>query len=288
MSKLLIHLHLYYLDQAEFFIEKLGNICCCEYDLIVTTTTRNEAVTNKISAAFPKASFKLVDNLGYDIWPFLQVIRSVDLDKYDYILKLHTKNFNPGKDKLNGITYSGYEMRNALVDSYLQSKEHFRALLLSMNKHKNSGLICNNAFYKNVSDGLPEDMGLLHKELARIGITSNNLHFCAGSMFLAKAKAFKKLQNCDINSTLFGEQGKSHAVGSMAHVYERILSIVVTSSGYEIIRFSKSTWQKLYLDVIVRGVQPIFENIFSIRRIGEDRVKYLILFGIRIPLEKKQ
>ena len=187
MRKLLVHLHLYYTDQCDYFVEKLRNIAGCEWDLHVTMVKHEPATEKKITSEFPSATIYIVENRGYDIRPFIQTIKAVDLDKYDFILKLHSKNYNTSKDKINGISYKGYALRDALVDSYLKSPSHFAKLLAYMESHTKAGMMCNNAFYKNVSDGLPEDMGLLKKELARIGIDCNDLHFCAGSMFLARA-----------------------------------------------------------------------------------------------------
>lgn len=287
MRKLLVHLHLYYTDQCDYFVEKLRNIAGCEWDLHVTMVKHEPATEKKITSEFPSATIYIVENRGYDIRPFIQTIKAVDLDKYDFILKLHSKNYNTSKDKINGISYKGYALRDALVDSYLKSPSHFAKLLDYMESHTKAGMMCNNAFYKNVSDGLPEDMGLLKKELARIGIDCNDLHFCAGSMFLARACPYKILQGASIGDELFGIDAKSHSIGSMAHVYERILSIIVSAESYKIKVFDTSIAKKLYLDIVVRTLQPIFENIFSIRRIGEQRVKYLVLLGIRIPLEKR-
>lgn len=287
MSRILVHLHLYYLDQCDYFIYKLRCINSCEWDLFVTFNTHDNITENKILKNYPFAKLILVENRGYDIWPFLQVIQTVNIEDYDFVLKLHTKNSNPKGDKINGISYKNYELRNALVDSYLKDKQHFANLLKKMESSSKIGLICNKAFYKNISDGLPEDLSMLRTELERIGIYTENLHFCAGSMLFARMNPYEIFRKTELfNHSTFEETGKSHSIGTMAHVYERIISIVVSANGLKIDTFYDNLFQKFYLDIVVGILQPIFENIFALKRIGEKRIKTLILFGISIPLEK--
>ena len=91
MSKLLVHLHLYYQDQTDYFIERLSNITV-PFKLIVTLTEDNADVRRKLLSAVPDADILLVENCGYDVYPFFQAMKHIDLSSYDYILKIHTKN----------------------------------------------------------------------------------------------------------------------------------------------------------------------------------------------------
>ena len=89
-KKILVHLHLYYQNQLNYFIKKLKNITC-EFDLIVTLANENPKITEKIKQFKPNAKILVVENLGYDVYPFIQVINEAELKNYDYILKIHTK-----------------------------------------------------------------------------------------------------------------------------------------------------------------------------------------------------
>ena len=95
--RLLVHLHLYYHNQLEYMLQKLANINNCDWDLFVTVCEKNQNSIDKIKSLKPDAKIIKVDNKGYDIWPFLQVLNFVDLKNYDYILKIHTKNFRSKK-----------------------------------------------------------------------------------------------------------------------------------------------------------------------------------------------
>ena len=92
MSRLIVHFHIYYHDQVDYFINKMKNINGCDWDLLVTYSTASSKTEAMIKEFKPDAQFLKVENAGYDVWPFIKVLKVLDFTKYDYILKLHTKN----------------------------------------------------------------------------------------------------------------------------------------------------------------------------------------------------
>ena len=120
--KILVHLHLYYHNQIDYFIGKLKNICNCDWDLYVTICEENEESKNKILQLKPDAKIIKVENIGYDIWPFIQVCRMVNLDDYDYVLKIHTKNYRAKSHlfKEANVKIKGYSWRDDLVNAYIE------------------------------------------------------------------------------------------------------------------------------------------------------------------------
>ena len=122
--KLLVHLHIYYHNQVDYFIKKLSNIHGCDWDLIVTYVEENNESFNKIKNFKPDAQFKKAENIGYDVWPFIQVLRQIDLNDYDYIIKLHTKNCSSKPDIFNK---TGYYWRDHLVNPLIGSKRIFKS-----------------------------------------------------------------------------------------------------------------------------------------------------------------
>ncbi len=287
MTRLLVHLHLYYTDQCDYFIEKLQNICACSWDLYVTVVKQEPSVCEKIKRSFPDAKIILVENKGYDIWPFLQIIHSVDLDKYDYILKLHTKGYYNQPTRVNKFWYEGYEWRNIMVDSLLKSREHFQELLDIFEKSPMTGMMCSSLFYMKLSNFLPEDCSLHKAEMKRIGIPLKGNRFMAGSMFMARVSPYKLLQQAQISAENFTECMVSHSFGDIAHVYERILTLVVKASGLKVRTISYNRIKEAYLHIFKENIQPVVEYCFSLRREGEDKIKTLRLFSIPIRFRKK-
>ncbi len=285
MKKVLVHLHIYYRDQTDYFIGKLSNICGCEWDLYVTMTDLDETTVGKIRHFKEDTRFIVTENVGYDIWPFIKVIKAVNLDDYDYILKLHTKNRNETVNLINGLGLKDYQWRDNLVDPLLKKKKSFLKCLEYFRKYPDIGLICSHLQYKKISGGLTEDLTALDNELKRLGLNVKDKKFCAGTMFIARSAPYKLFQNDGlIDIGLFSDIPHSHSIGSMAHVYERILTMVVNAAGYKV-KPIIINWVKSIYIIVAYSVQPVFQKIFSIRRQGEDRIKILTLFGFRFKIK---
>lgn len=281
MVKLLVIFHLYYEDQLDFFLEKMHSINGCEWDLIVTGPEHDENVRNRISEFKPGAVFLTTGNVGYDIWPFIAAIKSVRLEDYDLLLKLHTKNSNICVTRVNGIRMRGYEWRDILVGGLLGSGTVFKNALDSFDD-PSVGLVCNRTILKEVSNGLYEDLRPLEEELAYLGITTEDRHFCAGTMFMARVMPYKILQSDKVVESKFAA-GVSHARGSMAHIYERIISILVADAGYVPLGLSVDS----FCDFRVRlhdMFTPVLSWVFALSRKGEESHKYLTIFGFDIKI----
>ena len=77
MKKILVVVHIYYVDQLDLIIQSLKNIPI-EYDLYVTIGADDKQMVKKTLAAFkPDCHFISVDNVGYDVWPFIKVINQI-------------------------------------------------------------------------------------------------------------------------------------------------------------------------------------------------------------------
>ena len=81
MGKLLVHLHLYYQDQTDYFLDRLSNITV-PFTLIVTMTDENAEIRKKILVKFPDARIITVENSGYDVYPFFQAMKQFDLSSH--------------------------------------------------------------------------------------------------------------------------------------------------------------------------------------------------------------
>ena len=153
--RLLVHLHLHYYDQTDYFIGKLSSITGCSWDLYITEVCHDPVIEKKFSTLGANVIYIETEDRGYDIWPFIKVMKSVDLDEYDLVMKLHTKNRRNGYEKINGVKLSGYQWRNELVDSLLKNKKHFRWLMDTFRKNDRLGLMCSDWMYKKISKSLP-------------------------------------------------------------------------------------------------------------------------------------
>ena len=280
--KLLVHLHLYYQNQINYFINKLKNINHCEWDLFVTYCEENPEVKNKLLKLNPNTKFIKTENIGYDILPFIKVIKSVNLSDYDYILKLHTKN----KYK-NFVTYAsykakGYDWRNALIEPLIGSKKIFKNNLLLLEKTNNIGLICSKDYLLEINKySLKEDIEALEKLLHTLNIKSNYPCFVAGTMFLARACCFQKLANTTINENDFSNYSQTQVSCTLAHCLERLFCFLVDDNNFKIYPI-KNNFAKLQ-SYIKYSLLP---NILSVKNEYKNnrKIKRLVLLGIKLNL----
>ena len=279
MKRVLVHLHIYYHEQTDFFIEKLSNINGCEWDLFVTMDGINRDTADKLTAFKRDTHFISTENIGYDIWPFIKVIKSVNLDRYDYVMKLHTKS--ESDLKIHGIRLRGYEWRDALVNSLLGSSGKFRKILKIFRQHPDTGIVSCRMLWLKAIEWQDEDSFLLDRELRRIGLRVSDRHFCTGTMFIARSRIFRYLQKDNITENIFPHIQVSHSEGTMAHVYERILSMAANAYGYRAATVSQNTAAAAYL-VLNRIMTPVFKRIFSINREGDTGTKFVWIFGMKI------
>lgn len=281
--RLLVHLHIYYHNQIDYFLSKLANITCCDWDLTVTVVEHNEETEQKLCQFKQNVKIILVENYGYDVWPFIHVIQHTNLDEYDYVLKLHTKSATP-KRKLNQITMRGYRWRNELVNALVGSKKHFRELLEQWEEDDTIGLICS-ALSAVIIDDDPLFVPL-NNELQRLRLEPTDHRFCAGTMFMVRAKIVKALQTHSITSDIFCDFiPKSHIDGSMAHIYERVLSLLPSALGYKFMPTYPNLFTRIRvcLTIVWIYIQRLIKWIFSISRDKATKKKYLQILGIKYP-----
>ena len=91
-TRILVILHLFYMSSWVEIKEYLKNLDAYSYDLIVTYTDAqiDESVLADIKAYKPGVRLIECENLGFDVIPFLDVLKQVDQSAYDIIFKLQS------------------------------------------------------------------------------------------------------------------------------------------------------------------------------------------------------
>ena len=278
IKNLLVHFHLYYHNQIDYFINKLKNINGCNWDLYVTVYEENEESKEKLLKLKPDVKIIKTENIGYDIFPFLQVCRSVNLDDYNYVLKIHTKNHRekPFKNRFFSIG-EGFVWRNELVNALLGNKEIFKNNLSVMNTNK-TGMITSKTLLVPLEND--EEIVGLPELKAELNIKSSYDKFCAGSMFLIRSDVIKPLINSDISEKDFSASDRTGSFGTMAHAIERIYTLLCDNAGYEIFtsEFKKQIFKYKF--------KEFMQNILSIRNSEDKRHKIISILGLKIKIKK--
>jgi uncharacterized protein YutD len=223
-----IHLHLYYLDMAEFFIEKFAYVprnC----DLYITVCSKH--TIEQVKQAFSKSGFDFIDvvaveNEGRDIIPFFSGLKKplFESEKYDVVGHFHSKK------SLDNDTGFGDNWLNYLTDNLLPSTSGINQIF-SLFTNVNLGLvfaadhhIVDYGKNKPFADDLCSAMQIEHLNKAA--------NFPVGTMFWAKPEALSRLFELDMQP--FIQQEPLGYDGSYMHAIERLLPHVVENSGYEI------------------------------------------------------
>ncbi|MBR6099178.1 hypothetical protein IKP85_05465 [bacterium] len=277
-NKILVHLHLFYHNQIDYFISKLSNIDGCDWDLYVTVCEENKASTKKLLKLKPDVKIVKVENIGYDIYPFIQVCRMVNLDDYDYVLKIHTKNYRKVEHKFKeaNVTVVKYSWRNDLVNVLIGSKNIFKENLKILSK-KNAGIILSKKFLFPLRDRI-EDTYLLENLKIELNLKSSYKYYCAGTMFIIRSELLKTLVNSNISERNFiVKEQHTEDNGKFVHAVERIFTILVNNEGYNI----------YVREVDDRNKLKIFlQNIFSIK--NENHHIVITIIGIKLKFKSKK
>lgn len=230
---ILVHLHLYYLNQLDEILSRLQNLQGLNFDLYVTMIKKAGETEQKIKQFKPDAHILQVANQGYDVGPFIEVLRSLDLDKYDYVLKIHTK----GTAAENYTRINGRRLNNKLWNRLL-----FDALLFSVEQVHNNLRQLANANIGMLSSAylITDDKKLYRQFLPKINKILQNaglpkvdkFSFVAGTMFWARAGLLKPLQTYKLAD--FSVTDGKVKEGTLAHCFERLFGAIAEAQGFKL------------------------------------------------------
>jgi lipopolysaccharide biosynthesis protein len=282
--KLLVHLHVFYHDEVPWFLERLRYLDAYDWDLVITFREADPVMEETVRAFKPDARFLYVENVGYDVWPFLKMLSQVDLTPYDIVFKLHTKTVSSSRTvRINGVHMRKETWRNILVDALLASPEQVRRVVSVFQEQPDAGMVCSDILY--VSLGFPEDGKMLTEELDALGLLTEERRFCVGNMFAIRPCLFAPLRKRDFSPEQFPAQSKSGSGGTLAHVYERIFSLLAPAQGYKVVTCDSDLEAGLLRKRRVKQwFKPVLAFLFNLDWEGSPRRKVLTILGLKFTL----
>ena len=274
-KKLAVILHIYYHEQTDFIIEKLKNINGIQWDLFVTYSTENQQTFDKIKKLKPDTKFLKVKNLGYDIWPFVFVINSINLDDYDYVLKLHTKGYR--REKLWDGT--GYYWRDTLFNAILGSKKIFRYCLTILSTMPDVGMVGAKRMICKMTSNYPEETYLYKEICKKLGIKGIKGEFISGTIFLCKKEIIQEFKKFNLQENDFPQYSQTDSTGTISHVLERLFGTMTELKEYRIygVKPYKSFMQK---------IKSLIQNVFSIKNSTDNNHKVITFLWIKIKINR--
>lgn len=230
MKPILVHIHIYYADMWKE-LKACANNITASYNLYITMPDENKILRPDILQFKPDAHILIVENRGFDVGPFLHVLNKVNLDDYDYIIKLHTKRDWPLNTYLGKHNVSGRLWRKYCL-SFLE-QTNFEKCIAAFQARPQLGMVSNFRLIlkKELYDIAAVDESRLLLKKAALPITP--LTYIGGTMFMCRAGLLKAVQRLNITMDDFNGSDRSQHT-SLAHTMERFLGWVINAQGYAI------------------------------------------------------
>ncbi len=274
MKPIFVCVHVYYTEMWNELSTCIKNITV-PFDLVITMVKRDVAFENIVKKDFPNAKILVVENRGFDVGPFIQVLNETNLDNYSYIIKLHTKR-NLGNCIFNGYNIGKFRHRKLLLD-FLSSHERFNTILDSFLHNNQIGMVAN---FKLISN--KKNLNCMEKclELSqKMNLPLTKFEYVCGTMFMVRANLFSVLKKLDISINDF-EIPRSHRDGQLAHVFERMFGFVVLAQGYNI----GDTFTPKYIQFFERIFFRFFNFLFFYKITSNGK---LLIKICKIPVFNK-
>lgn len=229
--KIAVHLHLFYTDLLEEFLDYFSNIPD-SFDLYISCVkgADRKAVSRRAQerlSQLRKVQVRICENRGRDIAPFY-VEFGRELMQYQYVLHVHSK-------KSKHIQEGGADWRRYSLDSLLGTRELAAGILRKFMQEPDVGLI-----YPDWHPDIPMigytwmangEGGRALLESMGIPCRDGLFFYPTGSFFWARVDALRPLfERGFTNKDFPPEEGQID--GTLAHVLERALAFVVQSRGY--------------------------------------------------------
>ncbi len=258
-----IVVHFHYSELVGELVRAIGNVVEVADCEVFATASNPQALAEaerRMREAGILADCRLIENRGYDVGPFFEVLNRIDLSTFDYVVKLHTKRNVLGI--VNCLPLMGASWRRKLL-RFVSSPRLIAAALREMERDSTIGMIGHgNIVLKVANDYSGMDWRKVEASLSSLGLRHPCLRegsFVAGTMFLARASAFAVfVGKVDLNT--FPPMNAREDDTSPAHVYERVLGLAIEAQGMTVRRYM-TTWWFWPLMSLGRAVQRLAAKI---------------------------
>lgn len=279
-TKVLVHAHVYYVRMWNELENCIKNISL-PYELFVTLVQDNPKLRQEILKFNPSAQIRIVENRGYDVWPFIDTLNRVNLDDYAYIVKIHTKRDTDMYHVGNGYSFENDGWRKALL-KFVSSPKIFNKCCAAFEKKSGIGMITSFDCIHGVGT-YPDALLYAKRNYPDYVLGLSDYKFVTGTMFMARAEIFKPIQKMNIDVSLFAVPDKKHST-QFAHVMERTFGEAVYYAGYTIADPISSQYERKHRrrDINIK-IKFSWISLFQFKYIKKQKLVVKV-FGI--PLWK--
>ena len=237
--KIAIHAHIFYKELWQelascinAYIEECGKD---NVETYLTIPESHPEWDDELPESLLPCKYKIfsVPNRGYDVAPFLSVLNNLNLDKYDYIVKLHTKRNIPFC-VVNFHIFRDGEWRSELLSFCANSREVAKSIK-AFARDRTLGMIAGRKLIDPSGVGMFNGVAESRSVLEKCGIPSSSTTVVCGTMFMVKASLLKPLQgHFDILDFNQISANTAHIDLGLAGNLEGAFGILVNDQGYRV------------------------------------------------------
>ncbi|KIM13303.1 MAG: hypothetical protein KU38_01195 [Sulfurovum sp. FS08-3] len=280
--------HVYYVELWDEIYEYLNNISH-NYTLYITTIKSLYEKVKTLKMPNVKVEIYVYDNVGYDIYPFLQIMKILERDNIDVFCKLHTKR---------GDKHTGKDWKLELINSLIGTDSIFAGAVSAFEKNSNLHMVGSSSFYKSIEYLLMNNKENITDLANMAHFDINNVLSCgffAGTMFWGRLSHYTELfANIDVQILLSKQNNKStisNSDGTLWHALERFLGVTTNKQSEVGLVYCGNIHNDYYLDILPSSLSACIRNnighsIVDLRNLSSnykliknfrlfDNVKYL-------------
>lgn len=233
-ARIAVVMHCHFADLVPELLTYLRNIPTT-FDLFVTNSSGEPLHLDTSGLEnLGHAAVVDVDNRGRDIFPLVQLVNFGALDPYEIVLKVHTKK-SAWREQHSDLAGDGTSWKDSFLEALLGSRETVERILSAFATDSQLGQVTAPG---NVLG--PEFWGAdraLTRELLRrmeMDIATNDLRFCAGSMYWCRAFVLQGLRALSMTEEDFDPEPAA-IDGTTAHAVERSIGILAREAGLALV-----------------------------------------------------
>ena len=296
-TRILVVLHLFYMDAWKEICEYLKNLSPYNYTLIVTYMDGcyDDETLKSVKVFKPETHFIKHDNIGWDVLPFITALHTVDLSDYDIVFKLQSK----GTKRREIFLYGQYfRLRNWFLNLFEGCIGPFTvhtAIRDLLDEKQKIGLVA--ARNLIVEDPIHKKH-MVEETVRELNLSyPENYKFVAGTCFAIRAYLLNTIKKIDIDKNKFNSTGFSYA-----HRLERIICFPPLWDGLRItgpnVLFLRRSfwvfypfawwWRKYYGARILNDSQVHIDDEFAFSSIEPRLIEKWKFVDIEVGKIKRQ
>lgn len=286
MVDFLVHIHVFYEEMWQELKEHLTCLNSHSSEIWITVPNGSMIQEPHLLQDFPGAHILHVDNRGYDIAPFVEVLKRVDLSQFRYCIKLHTKRDMPAPAHVGCVDVSGSKWRHLLL-SFLK-KDNLARTLQAFENDEKLGMVGHHALIckKEPSDSRAWAQSLQWLRFQTNGGIPRPPKFVAGSMFICRAPLMAKYREI-LADAAFETPSREHP-STISHAAERLLGHIITAAGYDIRDAYTPASSKLFFRTKTAILYPLYQFLRFCYQKKHTRKGYTIIKICKVPVYRSR